>query len=139
MTTTLTNKPPFWFWIVSVIALIWNGLGVDGYLGQAYNTERYRNSFTPEQLEIASNAPSWTMRAFAVAVFSGVLGAIFLLLRKKWATKFWFISLMAVLAQMGYALITGEAASVVMVFMIIIFAIAFLWFSKMSAAKGWLS
>ena len=139
MTTTSTNKPPIWFWIVSVIALIWNGLGVDGYLGQAYNTERYRSSFTPEQLEIAASAPSWTMGAFAIAVFAGVFGAIFLLLRKRMATTFWMISLIAVLAQMGYALITGEAANIVMVLMIIVFAIAFLWFSKMSASKGWLS
>ena len=139
MTTTTTNKPPIWFWIVSVIALIWNGLGVDGYLGQAYNTERYRSSFTPEQLEIAANAPSWTMGAFAIAVFSAVIAAILLLLRKKMATTFWMISLIAVLAQMGYALITGKYASIVMVLMIVVFAIAFLLFSRMSASKGWLS
>ena len=139
MTTTTTNKPPIWFWIVSVIALIWNGLGVDGYLGQAYNTERYRSSFTPEQLEIASSAPSWTMGAFAIAVFSAVIAAILLLLRKKTATTFWMISLIAVLAQMGYALITGKYASIVMVLMIVVFAIAFLLFSRMSASKGWLS
>ncbi len=139
MTTTSTNKPPIWFWIVSVIALIWNGFGVDGYLSQAYNTERFRSSFTPEQLEVAGNAPSWTMGAFAIAVFTGVLGAIFLLLRKRIATTFWMISLIAVLAQMGYAIIKGEAASMVLVIMVIVFAIAFLWFSRLSASKGWLS
>jgi hypothetical protein len=139
MTNTSSNKPPIWFWIISVIALIWNGLGVDGYLGQAYNTERYRSSFTPEQLEVAANAPSWIMGAFAIAVFTGVLGAIFLLLRKKMATTFWMISLIAVILQMGYALITGEAASMVLVIMVIVFAFAFLWFSRMSATKGWIS
>ncbi|MEP3836948.1 MAG: hypothetical protein ABJM36_04845 [Algibacter sp.] len=139
MTNTLTNKPPFWFWIVSSIALIWNGLGVDGYLGQAYNTERYRSSFTQEQLELAANAPSWTMAAFAIAVFTGVLGAVFLLLRKRIATTFWMISLIAVILQMGYGLVTGEAASIAMVLMIIVFAFAFLWFSRFSASKGWLA
>ena len=138
MTTKSTNKPPFWFWIVSVIALIWNGLGVDGYLGQAYNTKRYRSSFTPEQLEVAANVPSWIMGAFAIAVFSGVLGAVFLLLRKRIATIFWMISLIAAILQMGYALIKGEAANIVLVIMVIVFAFAFLWFSKMSASKGWL-
>lgn len=134
-----TNKPPFWYWIISVIALIWNSLGVDGYLGQVYNTERYRNSFTPEQLEIAANAPSWTIRAFAVAVFSGVFAAILLLLRKRWATKFWFISLMAVLAQMGYALITKQAADITMTILVIVCAFLFLWFSKKAETKGWIS
>ncbi|SFD08425.1 hypothetical protein [Algibacter pectinivorans] len=139
MTNTYFNKPPIWFWIISIIALVWNALGVDGYLGQAYNTERYRNSFTPEQLEIAANAPSWTMGAFAIAVFTGVLGAIFLLLRKKIATTFWLISLIAVLLQMGYALVTGEAASVAMVLIIIVFAIAFLVFSRFAASKHWIA
>jgi peptidoglycan/LPS O-acetylase OafA/YrhL len=139
MNETPTNKPPFWYWIISVIALIWNGLGVDGYLGQAYNTERYRSSFTPEQLETAASAPSWTMGAFAIAVFAGALAAILLLLRKKWATNFWIISLVAVILQMGYAFSTGQAADAVMASMIIVFAFLFLWFSKKAESKGWIS
>jgi len=132
-------KPPVWFWIVSVIALIWNGLGVDGFLGQAYNTERYRSSFTPEQLEIAANAPSWTMRAFAVAVFAGVIGSIALLIRKKWAFSFYLISLIAVIAQMGYFLINGHYDNIGMTISIIVFAMFLLWFSKKAIAKGWIT
>ncbi len=132
-------KPPVWFWIVSVIALIWNGLGVDGYLGQAYNTERYRSSFTPEQLEIAANAPSWIMRAFAVAVFAGVIGSIALLLRKKWAFSFYLISLIAVIVQMGYFLINGHHDNIGMTISIILFAMFLLWFSKKSISIGWIS
>ena len=50
--TTSINKPPTWFWIVSVIALIWNGMGVNQYLGQAYQTESWKSLMTPEQIEI---------------------------------------------------------------------------------------
>ena len=132
-------KPPVWYWIVSVIALIWNGLGVDGYLGQAYNTERYRSSFTPEQLETAANAPSWIMRAFAVAVFAGVIGSIALLLRKKWAFSLYLISLIAVIAQMGYFLINGHYDNIGMTISIIVFAMFLLWFSKKSISIGWIS
>ena len=42
MTEKSTNKPPVWFWIVSAVALIWNGIGVNMYLQQAYDTESYR-------------------------------------------------------------------------------------------------
>ena len=139
MTETSTNKPPVWFWIVSGIALIWNGLGVDGYLGQAYNTERYRNSFSAEELEIAANAPAWITAAFAIAVFAAVIGAIGLLLRKKWATIFWIISLIAVILQIGYAFITDQVINLVMAIMILVFAFIFLWFSRKSQAKGWIS
>ncbi len=139
MTKTLRNKPPIWFWVVGVIALIWNGLGVDGYLGQAYNTERYQSSFSPEELEMAANAPSWTTAVFAIAVFAGVIGALGLLLRKKWATLFWAISLIAVIMQMGYAFVNKQVSNLWMTIMIIVFAFLFLWISRKSQAKGWIS
>ncbi|AUP77311.1 hypothetical protein [Flavivirga eckloniae] len=139
MNETSTNKPPIWFWIVSVIALIWNGLGVDGYLGQAYNTERYRNAFTAEELEIAASAPAWVTAMFAIAVFAGAIAAIGLLLRKKWATTFWAISLIAVIIQMSFAFISNQVINLWMAIMIVIFAFIFLWFSRKSQAKGWIS
>ena len=81
--TSKSNKPPIWFWIVSVIALIWNGMGVDHYLGQAYKTERWRAAITDEQLETISNMPGWLTGAFAIAVFAGALGSLGLLLMLK--------------------------------------------------------
>ena len=83
MTENSTNKPPIWFWIVSVLGLVWNAMGVNAYLQQAYDTEGYREMYTQEQLEIAANFPAWVTAAFAVAVFAGAFGCLALLLRKK--------------------------------------------------------
>jgi hypothetical protein len=138
MTTSL-NKPPIWFWIISIIALIWNGMGVNAYLQQAYNTESYRAMYSKEQLEIAANMPAWVTAAFAIAVFAGVLGAIGLLLKKSWSVKLWLLSLVAVIVQMGYILINGYVSSMVMTIMIIVFAFFFVWFARKSEANGWLS
>jgi hypothetical protein len=137
--TNSKKKPPVWFWIVSAIALLWNGLGVDGYLGQAYDTERYRNSYTPEQLEITANLPSWIMGAFAIAVFAGVLGSIALLLRKKLAKSVFILSLVAVIIQMGYILSQGYSDNIGMTISIVAFASFLVWFSKKSISKGWIS
>ena len=139
MTTTSTNKPPIWFWILSIIALVWNGMGVNAYLQQAFKTESYQTMYSQEQLEIAANMPAWVTAAFAIAVFAGALGAIGLLLRKSWAVKLWFLSLIAVIIQMGYTLINGYESSIVMTVMIILFALFFVWFSRMSRNKDWLS
>lgn len=139
MTESSTNKPPIWFWIVSGIALIWNGMGVESYLQQAYNTEKYQAMYTAEQLEIAANLPAWITAAYAIAVFAGALAALLLLFRKKLATKLWIVSLLAVILQMGYTLINGYASSVGMVVMIIVFAFIFVWFSRHSESKGWIS
>ncbi len=139
MSESSTNKPPIWFWIVSAVALIWNGMGVNAYLQQAYNTESYQAMYTAEQQEIAANLPVWVTAAFAIAVFGGTLAALFLLLRKKLATKLWILSLIAVIVQMGYLLINGFASSIGMTVMIIVFAFIFVWFSRHSQSKGWIS
>ena len=137
--TNSSNKPPIWFWIVSIIALVWNGMGVNAYLQQAYNTESYQEMYSPEQLEIAANMPAFITSAFAIAVFAGALAAIGLLLRKSWSVKLWYLSLIAVIVQMGYILINGYASSLVMTIMIIAFAFLFVWFARKSEANGWLS
>ncbi|MDG1730857.1 MAG: hypothetical protein P8K68_11335 [Algibacter sp.] len=139
MTNTLTKKPPIWFWILSIIALIWNAMGVNAYLQQAYNTESYQAMYSAEQLRIATNMPAWVTAAFAIAVFAGALAAIGLLLRKSWSVKLWLLSLIAVILQMGYTLINGYESSMVMTIMIIVFALVFVWFARMSESKGWLS
>ena len=134
-----TTKPPIWLWIVSVLALVWNGMGVKAYLDQAYNTETYRAMYSEEQIEIAANLPSYITAAFAIAVFGGILGSILLLLRKKLATVVFYLSLLAVIVQMGYLLINDYASSIGMTVMIIAFALFLAWFANFSASKGYIS
>ena len=133
-----TNKPPVWFWIVSVLALLWNGAGVYQYLQQAYQTESFKTMNTPEQLEVFTNLPTWYTAAFAIAVFTGALGCLFLLLRKKLAYTLFLISLIAVIIQMGYLTISLKMANI-MTAMIVVAAILLLWFAKKGITKGWLS
>lgn len=139
MSDQTTIKPPIWFWIVSVIALIWNIMGVNAYLQQAYNTESYRAMYSEEQLEFVANMPAWVTAAFAIAVFSGTIAAIGLLLRKSWAVKLWYLSLIAVIVQMGYILINSYESDMIMTIMIIVFALVFVWFSRMSETKNWIN
>lgn len=143
MTNSIT-KPPIWFWIVSVVALIWNAMGVMQYLAQAYNTENFREQYTADQLELIANTPSWVIAVFAIAVFTGLFGSIALLLRKKWAYSLFLISLIAVAAQMIYNLFIAKAvdvygtAALITSIMILIFAVLFLLFSKKAVSKQWI-
>ncbi len=135
--TNSSIKPPVWFWIISVLGLVWNGMGIDQYLGQAYNTDRWQSLMTPEQIELAQNLPSWYTACFALAVFGGALGCVALLLRKKWAYLLFFLSLITVLAQMSYIMFVLKMANA-MTPIIIIVALFLLYFSKKSIAKGWI-
>ncbi len=142
---SITNKPPVWFWIVSVLTLLWNGAGVYQYLQQTYDTESHRAMYTAEQLEMVNNTPSWVMAAFAIAVFGGLLGCIGLLLRKKWAKSILLLSLIGIIVQLIYNLFISKAmevygpGAVIMPIMVLIVGILLILFAKKGISKGWLS
>ena len=80
---TSTNRPKAAFWIIAVIALIWNLMGVMAYLGQAYMTDEAKALLTEAEKALYDNVPIWVTAAFAIAVFGGVLASIALLMRKQ--------------------------------------------------------
>ena len=140
-----SKKPNVGFWVISSIALIWNLMGVDGYLNQTYKTERFKSMYSEEQLEIIFNSPSWVTAAFAMAVFSSVLAVILLLLRKKVAKLFFVIGLLAVLVQTVYNVFMNPGIELYgsmehsMLTIIPLFSIFLVWYSRFVDAKGWLS
>jgi uncharacterized membrane protein len=140
--TINTNKPSTIFWIIGVIAFIWNSIGINGYLNQAYQTERFKKVYTQEQLEIIYNLPSWVTAAFAIAVFSSVIASILFLLRKKLAKIFFLIGLIAVIVQTSYNVFLNPGRELYgsmeysMLIIIPLFAVFLYWFTKKCADDG---
>ncbi|WP_397446749.1 hypothetical protein [Polaribacter sp. R77954] len=106
------TKPSKSFWVISVLALVWNLIGTIAYLGQAFMTDEMKALIPKEQLKLIENAPSWVTAAFAIAVWFGLLGSLLLLIRKKLAHKIFIISLLGVLVQTGYNLFMTNALDV---------------------------
>ena len=137
-----TNKPPVWFWFLSALALIWNALGVQQYLLQAYNTEEFRAAYTAEQLVLIDNTPAWATAAFAIAVFGSVIACILLLLRKKLAKTVFLVALIAIIVQMVYGLLIAKnyevfsSFEVSMSIFVPVIGILLYLFAKRSAEKG---
>lgn len=140
-----TTKPSKAFWIISGVALLWNAMGVNQYLQQAYMTDAFKAMYTVEQLEMISSSPSWVIAVFAIAVFGGLLGSLALLLRKKIAIVLFIVSLIGIIAQMYHNLFVIDSVAIygpgaaIMPIMVIAFALFLLWFSKFSDKKNWLS
>ncbi len=138
------NKPNGGFWIISIVALIWNAMGVMAYLGQAYMGEEVIAALPENEQALYANIPAWYTAAFAIAVFGGLLGCILLLLRNKLAKPVLFISLIGVLVQMFYNFFISNSmevygpGSAVMPIMVIIISFFLVWFAKRNIAKGWL-
>ncbi len=140
-----STKPPVWFWVFSIIALLWNLMGVNAYLQQAYRTDAFTSMLTAEQLDMVNSTPAWATAAFAIAVFAGALGCIALLLKKSWAKSLFLLSLIGIIVQMIYNLFISKAlevygpGAVVMPILVMLVGIFLLWYSKRSITKGWIN
>ncbi|QTE23371.1 hypothetical protein [Polaribacter cellanae] len=135
--TTKTNKPSTTFWIIGVLALLWNLMGVSAYLYQAFATEEMIAKLPEQQqAEFLIEHPAWLTALFALAVFGGFLGCILFLARKKMAYYLFFISGICATIQQIYLLTTLDTLSIVMPIMIIIICICLIWYSKKCIADG---
>jgi hypothetical protein len=138
-----TNKPSIGFWIIAVIALIWNAMGVMTYLMEQYKVESYRADFNADQLALMDSAPAWSTALFAIAVFGGLLGSLFLLLRKKLATTLFLISLLCILINIGYGIfgtnqaeVFGTMNGLVMPLIVVVIGVYLYFYSKKAASRG---
>jgi len=83
-------RTPWHLWVVGVVALLWNGLGAVDYTMTQVQGDAWLARMEPTEVQMAwfHGMPAWTDAAWAIAVWGGLLGAILLLVRRRWATPF---------------------------------------------------
>jgi hypothetical protein len=141
--TVSANKPNTLFWVLSVLALLWNIIGVYAYLTQVNMTDEVIATLPQPQQDYYNGVAPWAMRAYATAVFTGLLGCILLLFRKKYATTLFIISLIAVIAQASYnsfiqEFMPIENSHLIMAGVIILIGVLLIIFSINATKKGYL-
>ena len=147
MAEEIAGKPPVSFWLIGGAALIWNLFGMYIYVNQVTATAEglAAAGYTPEQIQFMLAIPKWATSIFAVAVTTGVVGSLFLLLRKALATALFIISLAAVLVQnfntfaLNDALAVFGAAPAIIQAVVVIVAAALIWYARLAKARGWTS
>lgn len=131
-----TTKPGTAFWIISVVALIWNLMGVIAYLAQAFMTDEMKALLPETEKEMYENKPAWATAAFAIAVFAGLIGAIGLLMRKGWTTTLFLISLLGILGHQVYIFFISGAinganpSQMIMPLLVTVIGFFLVWYSK---------
>lgn len=140
MATTASAKASGLFWLIAGLALLWEGIGVASYLGQVYGA----TEMTAAQQQLVGAMPAWVTGAYAIAVFAGAVGAIGLILRRRWARLFFIVSLIAAMVQFSWTFTAGRAldllgggAAVLPIFILLAGA-ALIWFSSYAARRSWL-
>ena len=139
-----TNRPR-WFWVVAVLALLWNLVGLLMFYRNVTMTPEALALLPAEQQQIHAAMPQWVFAFFGIAVFAGVLGSIALLLKRRTAVPLLLVSLLAVTVQMAsaYAItpvwaLTGPGGAVFPLALIVIAALFWL-FARKARANGWIS
>lgn len=140
---TNTNKPGVLFWIIGIVALLWNAMGVLNYLAQAYDMEMATEKLSAEQISFMDALPAWNTALFAIAVFAGLAAALAFLMRKKLAVMLFIVSFVAAAISQVYWLFGTDAPEVfsdhqpyLMPAIIVILGLVFIWYSKKQKDAG---
>ena len=143
MRAVSTTKLPVWFWVVGVIALLWNLMGLMAFVSQRMMTKESLASLPESQQKLYEATPTWVHVVFGIAVISGTLGCIGLLMRKHWALPVFVVSFITVLAQMSYVFMMSDTVSVmgasqmVLPVLVTVIAAVLVWYSRFVKIRNW--
>lgn len=140
---TRVQGTPRHLWVVGIIALLWNAMGAMDYIMTQTRNEAYMSQFSPEQLEFFYGFPGWAVAAWAIAVWGGVLGAVLLLLRKRFAVPVFLASLvgMVITSFQNYVLsngmeVVGDAFVLAFTVVIFVVAVALYFYARAMQKRG---
>jgi hypothetical protein len=145
MSDLLNGRPNTTFWIVGGAALVWNLIGLVFYYSHVTMTPEALQGFAGAQQDFFNSTPIWATSAYAIAVNAGVLGSLFLLLRKAWAVPLFMLSLLGILLQNFHAFVLASGLEVwgsngiILPSVVVVIAVALLMYSRTTKAKGWLA
>ena len=135
---------PAWFWIIALFALLFEAFGCYAYLADVTREADELARMPIDQQSLREATPWWIYAAYAIAVWSGLFGALLLLVRRRHASLLFLISLIAVIVQFGGALLVPELREDTppdaFTLPIIVAVISYgLWhFSRVATRRGWL-
>jgi hypothetical protein len=145
MTMTGRTRPPLWFWIVAVLLLLWGLSGTFACIQQWRLGAEAMGPATNYDRILYARLPGWYNPVYTVATVGGLLGAVALLARSRWAEALFAVSLAAVVIMFGWLfvatdIIAWKGAGTVLPFPILIAAVAAfgIWFSRIAHNRGWI-
>lgn len=139
-----TNKPTIFYWVIAIMALLWNGMGAMAYLRIELMTPEAMQAMPELERSFYESVPAWATAAFALAVWGGLAGSLLLLFRRKWAKAAFLISFAGILVQLTHNYLVSNALEVygpgglLMPVMIVVIGAFLIWYTNQSMRKGWL-
>jgi len=136
---------PTWFKVISIIALLWNLMGLTAFAYDLQMNPDQMGDLHPAMKDAYLNSPTWNWIAYGIAVICGVLGSVMLILKKKSAVLLYGLSLIGILIQNFYGFVLTMmyqemgGGAFVMPFLVIVIGIYLYMLSRRAARSGWIS
>jgi len=111
---TTTSRAPWHLWLVGVIAVLFNSIGVFDFVMAMAQGGKYMASagMTPEQIAHYQQMPAWMTAVWAIGVLGAFLASILLLLRRKLAFPVFVLSLAAFLISLVYTYVLTNGGAI---------------------------
>lgn len=135
---------PLWFRIVAVVAILWGVAGLYACFTQLTLTPAAMAALPAAQRDAFTAMPGWAKVAYQVAVVSGFVGGVLLLMRHRQAQLAFVVSLAGVLVQFGWTFLVygglaklGPSAAAFPAFLAAV-CVAEIWLAGSARGRGWL-
>jgi hypothetical protein len=139
------HKPAAWFWVAAVLFTLWGVAGVIAFYGDVSRSESSLAAMSEYDRQLYLARPGWVSWAYGLATWGGLAGGVAMLLRTRLARAAFAISLVAIVAQFGWALgatdliaVKGLAQAAGFPAFILLMGIVQLVVATMAIRRGWL-
>ena len=136
------STTPKWLTPVAILALLWNLLGASAYLMDVTMSPEAVAKLGEAERAMYASRPAWFVVAYASAVWFGVAGSVGLLLRKRWATPLFLLSLLGLIAQ-DLALfsrpeVRADLTVILLQGLVLVIAVSLLLLARKAEREGWI-
>lgn len=148
MATTAQGRTPVHLWIVGILSLLWGCAGAYDYLMTRMHNMNYLAKSMPGVdpnvgLAWIEGMPMYAQIGWGLGVWAGLLGAVLLLIRSRYAVWSYAASMLGIVLSLGYQLalapaLPGAEGAMYTVFpyVIIVIGLFMLWYSWSMEKKG---
>jgi len=102
-TTAPAAKTPWHLWVVGIVSLLWNAMGMMDFTMTHLKPDLWLKAFTPEQVAYIQGFPLWAVVVWGVGTWGSFLGSVLLLARKGMAFHLFAASLIGALLTSLYS------------------------------------
>jgi len=134
----VSNKVHWSFWVICTIGIIWNAMSCMNFLMQL--SPEILSNYPKEARDLVESRPIWSTIAFALAVFGGLIGDIFLFLKRKLAFHIFLLAIIGVVVTNIHTLNVGSSPNILVgSAMSFVIGLFFIWYVTFCKNKSWLN